>query len=379
MKKLNITLCLVVTTLFLCLSTMVFAAPINEISEISNNYIDENGKNISHKINVLMRGDEYYIHIETLSGYTLVKDSENNAYCYAISDGNGDIVSSKIVYTGLNTKEEKEFEANNPKKIIENNEIITEKVNAKKEALGIMADDKIDGSGLNNSMLEIIQKTRISLGAGNPYDNSYYKGNIVGLTILIDFSDSTATSLGITKKQVEDFSNATSYTGFGNNGSINQYYKDVSGNELNYTNVVASYNTTTYYYRASYPKSYYNDNQPVGTKARDLVNEALTALVTAGFNFSQLTTYVDSTNGNTYFRALNILYAGSRGSNAQWGNGIWPHQGSLGTAGFGVVVNSKTVRFRLYQMTDIDPSKGLQLATFAHENGHMVMRLGRYI
>lgn len=176
-------------------------------------------------------------------------------------------------------------------------------------------------------------------------------GTFVGLTLLIDFSDSPAT---IPRSEVENFCNKPGYTGFGNNGSVFDYFRDVSGGILLYTNVVAPY------YRAKKPKSYYtNPAKPFGTRAQELIREALRHHIAKGFNFAALTA-----DGQNFIYALNVFYAGPR-VNA-WSQGLWPHQSSL--ASRVRLANGRT--FADYQITDMGDQ--LTLGTFCHENGHMV-------
>ena len=72
----------------------------------------------------------------------------------------------------------------------------------------------------------------------------------VGLTLLVDFSDDPAT---VPQADVIDFCNGDNYTGYGNNGSVEEYFYDNSAGLLTYTNVV------TIYIRAPQPKTFYND------------------------------------------------------------------------------------------------------------------------
>ena len=61
-------------------------------------------------------------------------------------------------------------------------------------------------------------------------------GTFVGLTLLVDFADAPAT---IKQAEVEAFCNKPGYTNFGNNGSVFDYFNEVSNGNLQYTNVVA--------------------------------------------------------------------------------------------------------------------------------------------
>ena len=77
-------------------------------------------------------------------------------------------------------------------------------------------------------------------------------GDFVGLCLLIDFSDAPAT---ISRDEVERFCNQPGYTGFGNNGSVRDFFLDNSIGRCRYTNIVAPY------YRAQHPKTYYTNEQ----------------------------------------------------------------------------------------------------------------------
>ena len=176
-------------------------------------------------------------------------------------------------------------------------------------------------------------------------------GDYVGLCLLIDFSDVPAT---IARDEVERFCNQPGYNGFGNNGSVRDYFFDNSLGRLRYTNVV------TPYYRAKQPKSYYTDrNVEMGVRARELIREALAHWKTQGFDFSPLT--ADGT-GKVY--ALNVFYAGPVVNN--WSEGLWPHAWMLGTA---VPLMAGKAAFD-YQFTAMGGE--LLLGTFCHENGHML-------
>ena len=176
-------------------------------------------------------------------------------------------------------------------------------------------------------------------------------GDVTGLCILVQFPDVPGT---ITQQQVDDFCNQVGYSGFGNNGSVRDYFLEVSEGRLRYRNVV------TAYYTAQHDRGYYTDPAiPFGSRARELITEALTNLRNNGFDFSQL-----SADSAGFVYALNVFYAGPR-VNA-WSQGLWPHQWFLSPD----FVASPTRTFRDYQITNMGAQ--LTLRTFCHENGHMV-------
>lgn len=176
-------------------------------------------------------------------------------------------------------------------------------------------------------------------------------GTFVGLCLLIDFSDAPQT---IPRDEVDRFCNQAGYTGFGNNGSVSDFFRENSIGKVTYTNLVAPY------YRAQRPKSYYTDESiPQPQRAYELINEALQHHLANGFDFSPLT--VDNQG---YVYALNVYYAGHVQNN--WAKGLWPHAFHLA----GPVTLSPGKKAYDYQFTAMESE--LTLGTFCHENGHML-------
>lgn len=176
-------------------------------------------------------------------------------------------------------------------------------------------------------------------------------GDFLGLCLLIDFPDEPGT---ISRGEVEKFCNQPGYSGFGNNGSVSDYFEANSIGRCRYTNIV------TEYYQAQHPKSHYTDRTiSQGIRARQLIVEALTHLQANNFDFSAIT--VDD-EGFVY--AMNVYYAGEVENN--WAEGLWPHAWHLATP-----IQLAPGKFAFdYQFTDM--SQELSLGTFCHENGHML-------
>jgi M6 family metalloprotease-like protein len=176
-------------------------------------------------------------------------------------------------------------------------------------------------------------------------------GDFVGLCLLIDFVDAPAS---IPRDEVDRFCNQPGYTGFGNHGSVFDFFHDNSIGRCRYTNIVAPY------YRAQRPKTYYtNPAIPQPQRAIELITEALAHHMANGFNFAPLTA-----DNAGFVYALNVYYAGPVTNN--WAEGLWPHSHHLGSA---VTVTPGKSAFD-YQFTAIGSE--LELGTFCHENGHML-------
>lgn len=341
--------CTVMTATICCIaSTGVQAAPYNNKTF---DFKQPDGSDVQVKIT----GDEYFQQVESLDGYTLCVD-KNGWICYAkLNADESAYVSTGEVYKGSNSFSDMKLQninennINHPKHIKLKKEAIIKKANTVKKILhGDNFGDKSSLKTTNNSndLLDskVTSKTGITAAS--------QATNVKGLTILIDFPD---TASSISKEDINDFFNMQGYTGYNNNGSVRDYFYDVSGGKLTYTNSIVGF------YTAKHPKSYYNDmSAEVGdySKAVELANEAVAWAKSSGFNFSSLT--VDSGNN---VKGVNLLYAGN--ADSDWGKGIWPHQGYLDNR-----VTANGVGIQRYEMSNI--GSDLSIDTICHENGHLI-------
>ena len=176
-------------------------------------------------------------------------------------------------------------------------------------------------------------------------------GDFVGLCLLIDFVDEPAS---IPRDEVERFCNQPGYNGFGNQGSVRDFFFDNSVGRCRYTNVVAPY------YRAQQPRGYYTDETiEMPIRAWELIGEALAHHKATGFDFTRLTT-----DAQGFVYAMNVFYAGEVRNN--WARGLWPHAHRLESV---VPLMPGKGAFD-YQFTAM--TSELTLGTFCHENGHML-------
>lgn len=294
-------------------------------------------------IQVRGSGNQYYAVFETLDGYTVVQDPDTGFYKYAqLSADQNELVPTDAKvgevdpqslglqpHTRIRREIAKQKALSAPMQQGELSRWQVRRQQKKTQLRGIMPTTAPDALPLSAVTV----------------------GNYVGLCILIQFPDVSAT---ISQQEVSNFCNLLGYNGFGNNGSVRDYFYDNSRGKLTYTNVV------TQYYTAAHNRSYYTDPAvSYGTRARELIVEALNHLKSQGFNFSQL-----SSDSSGFIYALNVFYAGARVNN--WGEGLWPHSWVLASE-YDVGGGKK---FRDYQITNMGSE--LTLRTFCHENGHMI-------
>jgi len=170
------------------------------------------------------------------------------------------------------------------------------------------------------------------------------KGKIYSLTLLVDFSDKQAP---VTVSEIEDWLNKEGFNRNGCNGSVRDYYLDVSNGQLDLTNEVFGW------YRAKHPKSWY-ESLPGYTGSDSLMKEVF-AYFDPMVDYSR---YDNDKNGTT--EAINIVYAGAGEVREK---GLWPHAGWSNEKRDGV-------RLTHHQMTDMPGTFGLYV--FVHESGHMI-------
>lgn len=312
------------------------------------------------KVPVLVWGDEFYQHVESPEGYTLVRDSETGWICYAeLSTDSSELVSTGTIYRpqrGLGKTTAIVTDAHDGS--ISRHAKLPRTYRLKKHRQTRNSLQGAHGKTALSTLsptAPVLAKSAATSAVPRPDWVKRSTGRYTGLTILIDFSDQEGT---MPVDTIRNFVNKQGYTGFGNNGSVRDFYYDVSGGKVIYENIVVGY------YRAQKRKSYYDSRDAMfGNRAQELIIEALEWLVDEGFDFNQVTTYSSSMNASRIkIQALNILYAGS--PSMGWSEGLWPHQSRLNSIKIGEIYAD------IYQISNI--GSRLSIGTFCHENGHML-------
>ena len=176
------------------------------------------------------------------------------------------------------------------------------------------------------------------------------RGDCTGLALPVEFADMP----GLPRGAIDAFCNEPGFSGFGNNGSVADYFRDNSAGQLEYRTVVAPT------YRALHPRSHYLDPAvPYGQRAGELVLEAVTFHRQHGLDFGALTP-----DHSGAIRATSLLYAGPVANTH--GQGLWPHASSL--PGGVAVGDGRSVAD--YQVCAVDDR--LALGVYCHETGHML-------
>jgi M6 family metalloprotease-like protein len=287
-------------------------------------------------VSVIVNGDEFYQDVESPDGYTLIRDPQTQWICYTkLSDDNQKFISTGIVFRNSGALAKAQALPLTIKQHLRIDPLAAQKLRSQKI------------TELNAH--EMVQDTK-PLGLGK---TAALGDTVWGITVLIDFPDQKTE---IPYDSISAFVNATGYKANRNNGSVKEYFYDVSNGKLTYVNIVSQFVT------AKNNKSYYDRTDGSGyAGAYELINEILTKMKSTGsFDFSKGTYSGTTTKTLT---AVNFLYAGS--ASAGWAQGLWPHSGSTRFSINGVNVIS-------YQMSSI--GRALTIGTFIHENGHMLCK-----
>jgi M6 family metalloprotease-like protein len=169
------------------------------------------------------------------------------------------------------------------------------------------------------------------------------QGQVRGLTVLVEFSDLTST---VTTADVSALLNEPGYARNGNRGSVRDFYLEMSGGKLDYSNTVVGP------VRLPKPQAFYIQNS--------LVPAALEAAVTQfGVNLADF----DSL-GQGVVDAVNFLYAGR----TLYQGELWPHNAER-------VLTFGSMRTHFYMLTSMGRQAiDLSIGTFCHESGHLLCR-----
>ena len=228
-------------------------------------------------VEVKLFGTEHYMRAEGLDGYTVIRDPKTQWICYAALSVDGStLIPTNKVYRGAGSAK---VGRSIPKALDITPEARNRIIAVNKQKLGETEEDKMGGSGDHTT--------------GTPLHP--LMGNILGLCIVVDFSDEPGT---VAMPEFESFCNDLAYNGYGNNGSLRKYYQDVSGGLLDYENVVFGY------FRAPLTFAQY-DAMPYAQGAKQILGLALNWIKSQGFDFSTL-----SVNPDNSIMAINMMYTG---------------------------------------------------------------------
>lgn len=288
-------------------------------------------------IELVVWGDEFYVRYETWDGYTVIYDQVARIYCYA------DIQQGQLVSTGRSATKSPPFGGR--KHLQDSAEVQQARFNSRynklrpSEQVASRDGDTMFTIGPNNGLLD---GRRISAD------------DVMGLTILVEFSDISAT---VDADDVNALLNQDGYTANGNFCSVREYFSIVSNNRLDYRNHVVGPITLPH------TKKHYETTSFVP----EAFSLAMTQLAADGVAMGQF----DSRNEGI-IDAVNFMYAGSTvyGVNGNNNNpsDLWPHNSVR-------EMHHGNLRTHFYMLSSMGRrAVDLSIGTFCHESGHLLCR-----
>lgn len=280
------------------------------------------------KLTIILKGNEYSKWAQTVDGYTLLLNSQGY-YEYATTDADNNLISSGII-----AKDENERSA-------ADNEFLS----------------KIQ-KGLMFSETQQMERRAYSEKAALEYTQMAFptKGSRKLLCILIGFTDKAIT------KPKADFNNLFNEEGYavGNaSGSVKDYYKSVSYNQLDLTVNVAGP------YVAANNLNYYGANAGENDiRPRDLVTEAIN-LADKDVNFADY-----DNDGDGVVDGVYIIYAGYGEDAGGPANCIWAHASSISP----ITKDGKTIS-KYSCSSELRSNSGsviTAIGVICHEFGHVL-------
>lgn len=300
-------------------------------------------------------GDEFSAHF-THDGYTVVFDDVRKAYFYAELNADATAFLATPLQAGI--------DAPPRARLAPGLRLAPDAVQVQRADRYAIWDAGMQISTRWPEQKELMRRIHNPAGGRQPMAPPRFTtvGTKVGLTLLIDFDSVPAT---VPQNEIVQFLNGDNYTGYGNNGSVKEYFQDVSKGALTYTNVVTAYIRIP---NSLHPRSYYADpSRDAGRQGNLLIRDALDILkAQPNYQTEVLPRLRELTLERGEAVALNVLYTGDDGG--VWSRGLWPHSWALNEVG--VQNLGDGIRVNRYQITNIGAQ--LEIATFCHENGHML-------
>ncbi|MCL2690226.1 MAG: M6 family metalloprotease domain-containing protein [Chitinispirillia bacterium] len=324
------------------------------------------------EVPVIIWGDELYAVAECPDGFTLVRGADG-WISYAELSEDGQLVSTGVRYTAASRA------PGARRNLRSSDRVVLEKQERNRRNMGDGEREQGRGfrgkfgvRGRDNSFRPApdmdgeFQPSPYDEFQSAPGDTTH----VVGVVLFIAFPDFPAPNDGGRFLRYAD--SAYNHLNFRGNGSVRDYFNDVSNGMMQYTNYISAWVT------APNTFAYYDGADNYG-RVQELITAALTELnrnteVAAEIG-RRVSTYERNWGGSIGRQrtaiALNIhpIRSGQR-----WSHGIWSHRGWFRNGNITV----GGVRFYDYQFTGlgntgtITNSSTISLGVVIHENGHML-------
>lgn len=276
------------------------------------------------------------LYIETLDGYTVLQDEQDQSFKYASRGTKGDLFLSGALVTDI---------AQRPT-------AVQTLLHHKQRHLRY--EDQTLVSLISEAAEKNINDPNGGIDAVFPAS-----GVRKSLLLLIDFPDQAFTY------PTADFDNLANQSGYsvnGATGSFKEYYEDISYGILTINTDVEGWYTAANN-RATYGAQ--NINSPNATHAIPLVREAVDAAEAAGVDFSQY-----DGDGDGRVDVIEIIHSGRGAEESGNAADIWSHRWGLAATGQQVTYDGKLINDYIIQAEKYGPTNITNIGVLVHEFGH---------
>ncbi|WP_431045755.1 M6 family metalloprotease domain-containing protein [Streptomyces sp. P1-3] len=282
-------------------------------------------------VELVVFGDDKYARYETLDGYTVVYDEDYGGYCYAEPTEDG--MERRFHSTGDRIDQGPPHAL--PRHLREGQKY---RRNVVVNRFAAMIPPEERGSVPPDAMLTFGPNQGLLPG------RRVSEGDVRGLTILVTFPGTTTT---VTPAEVKAMLNGPDFHAHGNRCSVNEFFRTMSTDRLNFTNEVVGP------FQMSRSRLAYANTEGM------LVPEAIQAAFDAGVDFSAF-----DSQGLGVVDSVCIMYAGR----TEYKGDLWPHNWVHRDTWDGM-------RTDLYTVTSMGRTPAdLSIGTFCHESGHLLCR-----
>ena len=284
-------------------------------------------------IELVVRGDEFYVLHETKDGFAVTYDRDLGLYCYAI------LVEGRFESSRTPTTKQPPFGLR--RHLRESAEV--RKAKFDKRFAQLQPDDSVTDNTIHRTLGPangLLRGRRVS------------EGHVLGLTVLVEFQDVEAS---VNRDDIDDMLNGVNFSLNGNFSSVREYFRLVSSGRFDYENRVVGP------IRLSRNKEFYETTLFVSEALEMVVNDLNVDL--ADFD----------SRGERIVDAINFMYAGRTvygiGGNNNNPSELWPHSSRISLT-FG------NIRTNFYQLSSMGRRRvDLSIGTFCHESGHLLCKM----
>ncbi len=313
------------------------------------------------KIQVRLRGDEFFHWTETTNGYAVVKDADHFWKYAQPATNQAEFRAIKSARVGTSDPARLGLRKHDLPDV----KVLRKQVQERRKALNVEPAETAAQTNTPAAAQSASPQSGASSGTVRPHIAVSGVKTIKNIVILACFSnhwDSVNNTVlpAYGRVDTNEYSNLYNQVGYNTDGavgSVKDYYREVSYGKLTIDS------TITMWVRLPRESSYYGQGVHGGLPAI-MVADAIAAAAAAGFDFSQ-----GDSDGDGWVDVLDVLHSGYGEESTGDSNDVWSVKGSLSN----VVTNNGVRMYNYHEEPALRGASGTgieRIGTICHESGH---------